>query len=81
MKSFMAKPGYQGLRRIIEGAGYFAKGFRPAWKSESAFRQEVVLTSALIPLAFWLGRDPVEIGTMISSLSLVVIVEPRPLSD
>ena len=50
----MAKPGYQGLTRIIEAAGYSAKGFRPAWKYESALRQEVVLTSV-----------PVEIGAIV----------------
>ena len=55
----MAKPDYQGLTRIIETAGYSPKGFRPAWKHESAVRQEVVLTSALIRFTFWLGRDPV----------------------
>ena len=63
----MAKPGYHGLTRIIEVAGYSAKEFRSAWKYESAFRQEVVLTSALIPFAVWLDRDPVEIGMLISS--------------
>jgi diacylglycerol kinase (ATP) len=75
MENSMAKPGYQGLTRIIKAAGYSAKGFRAAWKYESAFRQEIVLTGALIPLAFWLGRDPVEIGMLISCLLLVVIVE------
>ena len=71
----MAKPGYQGLTRIIKAAGYSAKGFRAAWKYESAFRQEVVLTATLIPLAFLLGRNPVEVGLLIVSLLLVVIVE------
>ena len=71
----MAKPGYQGLTRIIKAAGYSAKGFRAAWKYESAFRQEVVLTATLIPLAFLLGRNPVEVGLLIASLLLVVIVE------
>ena len=71
----MAKPGYQGLTRIIKAAGYSAKGFSAAWKYESAFRQEVVLTATLIPLAFLLGRNPVEVGLLIASLLLVVIVE------
>ena len=71
----MAKPGYHGLARIIEAAGHSARGFRPARKYESAVRQEVVLTCALIPSAIWLGRDPVEIDMLISSLLLVVIVE------
>jgi len=71
----MAKPGYQGVTRIIKAAGYSAKGFRAAWKYESAFRQEVVLTATLIPLAFLLGRNPGEVGLLIASLLLVVIVE------
>ena len=75
MEGSVAKPGYRGLMCIIEGVGYFAKGFGPAWKYESAFCQGVVLTSALIPFAFWLGRDPVEIGTLIPSLLLVAIME------
>jgi diacylglycerol kinase (ATP) len=49
--------------------------FRAAWKYESAFRQEVVLTGALIPFAFSLGSDPVEIAMLVASLLLVVIVE------
>ena len=75
MESSTAKLGCYGLTRIIEAAGYFAKGFRPTWKYESAFRQEVVLTGALIPFAVWLSRDAVGIGMLISSLLLVVIVE------
>ena len=71
----MGKPGNQGLTRIIKAAGYSAKGFRAAWTFESAFRQEVVLTIALTPLAFLLGRTPVEISLLITSLLLVVIVE------
>ena len=47
----MAAPGYQGLPRIIKVAGYSAKRSRAAWKYEAAFRQEVVLTGALIPFA------------------------------
>lgn len=71
----MGKPGNQGLTRIVKAAGYSAKGFKAAWIHESAFRQEVVLTMALTPLAFFLGRDPVEISLLIASLLLVVIVE------
>ncbi len=67
----MVKPGYQGLTLIIKAAEYSTKGFRAAWKYESAFRQEIVLTGALIPLAFWLGRDPVEIGMPICAYYLL----------
>jgi diacylglycerol kinase (ATP) len=68
MESFKAKPGYQGLTRIIKVAGYSARGFCAAWTCVSAFRREVVLTGALILSAFWLGHDPVEIGMLVASL-------------
>ncbi len=71
----MAKPGNQGLTRVIKAAGYSAKGFKAAWKYESAFRQEVVLACALTPFAFWLGRTPVEVALLVATLLGVVIVE------
>ena len=70
----MAKPGYQGLTPIIKATEYSTKGFRAAWNYESAFRHEIVLMGALIPFAFWLGRDPVKIGMLISCLLPVVIL-------
>ena len=70
----MAKPRFNGLTRIIETTGYSAKGLRPAWKYESAFPQEEVLTGTLIPFAVWLSRDAGGIGILISSLSFFVIV-------
>jgi len=71
----MTKPGNQGLTRILNAAGYSAKGFRAAWTYESAFRQEVVLTLALTPLAVFLGRDASEVSLLIASLILVMVVE------
>ena len=71
----MAKPGYTGLTRIIKAAGYSLQGFRAAWRHESAFRQETLLTVALLPLAVWLGQGAVQIALLVGSLFLVVIVE------
>ena len=69
------KPGKTGLARIIDAAGYSFKGLRFAWKNEAAFRQESVLALVLIPLAFWIGNNAVQISLLIGSCLIVMIVE------
>jgi diacylglycerol kinase (ATP) len=71
----MGKPGNTGLKRIIKAGGYSFLGLKAAWKYESAFRQEVLLAAAMIPGAVWLGRTADEIGLLIGTVMLVVIVE------
>ena len=71
----MPKPGATGLTRIIHAFGYSMKGFRAAFKHESAFRQEVALFVVLVPIAVWLGRSSFEYILLIGSLLLVLIVE------
>ena len=73
--STLAKPGYTGIRRIIQATRYSAQGFAHAWKYESAFRQELTLTVILIPFAIWLGGTPVEHLMLIGSCVLVLVVE------
>lgn len=67
--------GRRGLERILKATGYSAAGLRAAYGQEAAFRQEVWLSLVLVPLAFWLGRDAVEIALLIGSLLLLLIVE------
>ena len=67
--------GRQGLRRIINAAGYSAQGLREAWKHESAFRQEVWLAVPMVGLSMWLGTNWVERSLLIGSVALVLIVE------
>lgn len=50
-------------------------GLADAFKGESAFRQEVVLAIALVPLALWLANDWAQLMLMIGSLLIVLIVE------
>lgn len=71
----MAKPGATGITRIIHAFGYSMKGFRAAFKHESAFRQELALCIVLLPLGIWLGETGVEYALLIGSLVLVLIVE------
>ena len=71
----MAKPGATGVTRIINATGFSMKGLKSAWINEAAFRQELVLVLALMPLAGWLGNSLNEILLLICISWLVVIVE------
>jgi len=71
----MPKPGKTGLSRIIHAYGYSMQGIRAALKYEAAFRQEMLLTAILIPLAFFITQDAVKLALLISAPILVLIVE------
>lgn len=71
----MAKPGETGIKRIISATGYSIKGLSSCWRNEAAFRQEVLGTLVLVPLAFHLGDNGLEIALMIFTCMLVLIVE------
>lgn len=64
-----------GLRHLVCAAGYSIKGLKAAWCHESAFRQELLLLAVLTPVAFWLGRTPVETALLLGCLLLVLLVE------
>ena len=71
----MSKPGNTGIRRIIRAASFSAQGLAYAFRNEAAFRQELALTTVLIPVAFWLGRSPLEIALLIGVCFIMLIVE------
>jgi len=71
----VAKPGATGVTRIINATGYSMKGLKSAWINEAAFRQELVLVLALMPLAGWLCDSLYGILLLICISWLVVIVE------
>jgi len=64
-----------GLRRIVNAAGYSLSGLKAAWRTEAAFRQEVLLVVILLPLAWILGENGVERALLVSVCLLVVVVE------
>jgi len=70
-----AKPKATGIKRIINAFFYSVDGLKATFKSETAFRQEVILAAAGIPLAFFLTSDRLEQAAMVGSLLLVLIVE------
>ena len=69
------KPQRHGIARIIKATGFSIKGLRYAWKSESAFREEVVIGLLLVIAAFFVGDNNIEIALLIGTCFIVVIVE------
>ena len=67
--------GKTGLRRLMNAFGYSIAGTLAAFKHEDAFRQEVILSAILIPLALYLGQTGIEQALMISSLLFIIVVE------
>ncbi|OZB43544.1 MAG: diacylglycerol kinase [Thiomonas sp. 15-66-11] len=64
-----------GLARLAQAVRNSASGIRTAWRTESAFRQESLLTLVMLPLAFWLGNDGTERALLAGSVVLVLVVE------
>lgn len=64
-----------GIDRIIKACFYSMAGLKAAWREEAAFRQESLLLVLLVPLAFWLGRNLLEVLLLVAVCVLVVIVE------
>ena len=68
-------PQRTGFIRVIYAAKYSWQGFRAAFKTEAAFRQELFFAVILIPAAFWVGDNAVEVSLLIASVLLLLIVE------
>lgn len=71
----MSKPGKTGISRVIDAFGYSMKGLAACWRYEAAFRQEVVLGLILLPIAFWLAQNHIELILLILTIFLVVMAE------
>ena len=67
--------GKTGIKRLINAFKYSVAGTLAAFKHEDAFRQEVILSAILIPLAIYLGQTTTEQALMIASILLIIIVE------
>ena len=67
--------GKTGIKRLLNAFKYSVSGTLAAFKHEDAFRQEVILSIILIPLAIYLGQTPIEQALMITSILLIIIVE------
>jgi diacylglycerol kinase (ATP) len=64
-----------GLNRIVTAMGHSYKGLKAAVRHEAAFRQELLLALVLIPCAWFLGRNALEVLLLISVVVVVLVVE------
>ncbi len=73
----MSKTGNTGLTRIIKAVGYSTQGLQAGsfWVNEAAFRQEVLLALIMIPTAFFVADNSIELILLILVVFLVLIVE------
>ncbi len=71
----MASKKNNGFKRIYNAFFFSMAGLSIAWKNEAAFRQESLMAIVLIPIAFWLAQSTSQIGLLILSIFIVLIVE------
>lgn len=64
-----------GPGRLLKALVYSRRGLAAAIRHEAAFRQELVATAILVPLALWLPFSAVERVLLLGSVLLVLIVE------
>jgi len=63
-----------GLSRLWHATGYSIAGLRAGWH-EPAFRLEACIAIVAVPLAFWVGRDWVQVALLAGSVLLMMMVE------
>ena len=64
-----------GFKRIINAVIFSCKGITATWKTETAFREEILLGIIMFPAAFLLGETFTQTAILIIPLFLVLIVE------
>ena len=64
-----------GLTRILSAFKNSIDGLKNTFKNEEAFRQELILTIILTPLAIYIGENYIERIFLITSLILLLLVE------
>jgi diacylglycerol kinase (ATP) len=67
--------GKTGLKRVWNALHYSLAGLRAAFRHEDAFRQEVLLSAVLIPVALYLPVDHIGKALMVACVLLVIVVE------
>ena len=71
----MADQQARGVQRLRNAFGYSLAGLRECYVHEEAFRQEVLVSLIVVPLALWLGDSGIERAMLAGSWGLVLIVE------
>jgi len=63
------------IARLFRTLHHSIRGLITAFKTETAFRQELILCIIFIPLAFYIGHSITEKAVLIFSILLILIVE------
>lgn len=64
----------KGLSRLLHALRYSMAGLKAGW-AEPAFRQEAMAAIVLLPLAFWVGQNWIEVALLTGSVIMVMVVE------
>lgn len=65
----------RGVMRIVRAMGASGRGLAGAFREEAAFRQELALAAAVIPLGLWLGHSGIERALLVAPMLMILIVE------
>lgn len=71
----MQRPKPTGATRVFRAFGASLRGFSGAFREEAAFRQELALSLAVIPLGLWLGKTGVEKALLVAPMLLILVIE------
>jgi len=63
------------FRHIINAFIWSAAGIRAAWKHELAFRAQVTVIAAIIPVGIWLGETAIQWALLFGACTGVLITE------
>ena len=69
------EPKRRSFRNFFHSVRYSVEGFFAAFKHEPSFREDLLFTILLVPLAIILPVNAVSTAVMIASLILILIVE------
>ncbi|PVX39681.1 diacylglycerol kinase [Pasteurella langaaensis DSM 22999] len=64
-----------GLTHLINSTKYSLQGLRSAIKNEAAFRHELLGGIIVVPLAFFLAQDKIELALMLAAYLIILIAE------
>jgi diacylglycerol kinase (ATP) len=73
----MSQKGILGLlhRRVIKTTIHSIQGLTASFKSQEAFRCEVAALMVLVPAAFWIATDSLQLLMLLGVILIVLIVE------
>ena len=65
----------RGPSRLWHATRYSWRGLVATWRSEAAFRTEVVLSLVMLPASLLVGRNAAEVLWLMASVLLVLVAE------